>query len=343
MSHNITASDNMAYVGETPWHGLGFALPEGASLDDMTAAAGLTWSVDKKGIRIKDGKSIPDHFALVRSDTGESLDIVGRQYVPTQPAEVMEFFRGFTEAGEMAMDTAGSLCGGRWVWGLARNHLSADLGGGDVIKNYVLLVSPNIHGKSLVVKQCSIRVVCNNTLTAALNEKGKHVRVRHTKHFDEAARQEAAEAVGVAQAKFKRFEDAAKRMIETQMEQEQAVEYFQHVLGTTNKTLLDIALESQPTNLLEAAIEQTGKVARKSPVLGKMITALESGAGANMDTAKGTLWGAFNAVTYASDHTLGANQDNRLRDAWLGYREGLKNNALETAIAITEGNLRLGR
>ena len=46
MSHDIdqTNGDAIAFVGETPWHGLGTKLPEGADIATWKRAAHLEWS-----------------------------------------------------------------------------------------------------------------------------------------------------------------------------------------------------------------------------------------------------------------------------------------------------------
>lgn len=46
MAHEIDTSNgrnNMAFVGELPWHGLGTALKENSNLEDWVTAAGFNW------------------------------------------------------------------------------------------------------------------------------------------------------------------------------------------------------------------------------------------------------------------------------------------------------------
>jgi len=317
MSHELTETDQMAYVGATPWHGLGVNLPEGSDLETMAQAAGLNWRVDKRKLRVVDGRIINDHFGLVRSDSGETLDVVGKQYVPTQPREALEFFEKFSVAGEMSMETAGSLCGGRWVWGLAKINGSRFVTPGDEIRNYVLLVSPNVHGKSLVIKQTSIRVVCWNTMTAAINHGEASFRMRHTKEFDANVREEAALIVANATGLFNRFVDGAARMAEVTMPRDASMDYLKKVFRLDDDSLKVVADDE--------------KKARRSPMLTRFETALATAPGAQIDGAKDTLWGAFNAVTYLCDHTLGRDVDTRLRESWLGYRENVKQRALKLA------------
>ena len=49
MAHDlyITASGSaaMAFVGKTPWHGLGTSMPENAPLEDWIRQAGFEWEI----------------------------------------------------------------------------------------------------------------------------------------------------------------------------------------------------------------------------------------------------------------------------------------------------------
>ena len=68
---------NMAYVGETPWHGLGERLPEDTNIDQWKIAAGLDWTIDRRAVfhgvmdeqGRKTAKVIDGQKALIRSDT----------------------------------------------------------------------------------------------------------------------------------------------------------------------------------------------------------------------------------------------------------------------------------
>lgn len=327
MSHEITETDEMAYVGKTPWHGLGNSLPEGADVETMANAANLTWRVDKKKLRVVDGKTVNGHYGLVRSDTGDTLDVVGRQYIPTQPREALEFFERFAQAGELTMDTAGSLSGGRWVWGLARINGAKDVTDGDALRNYVLLVSPNVHGKSLLVKQTSVRVVCWNTLTCAMG-RGENATwsMRHTRAFDEVARNEAQLVVGNATKMFSTFVDDARAMSKIPLTHTGSMDYLKRVFHID-----EVSLAARK----EVDADAEAKV-RRSPLITRFETALTSAPGAQLAGAKDTLWGAFNAVTYLCDHALGRDADTRLRESWLGYREDFKHRGLALAHKMVE-------
>lgn len=85
-----------------------------------------------------------------------------------QPGGILEFYRDLTEVSGFALETAGVLRGGRKIWTPARTGQSSTLKGNDVTNAYVLLATA-CDGKLATSAQfTSIRVVCNNTLAAAL-------------------------------------------------------------------------------------------------------------------------------------------------------------------------------
>lgn len=62
--HEIDFSNkraNMAYVGETPWHGLGSLLPADADIETWRQAAGLAWDVEEMPVLYLDKFSAQPH------------------------------------------------------------------------------------------------------------------------------------------------------------------------------------------------------------------------------------------------------------------------------------------
>ena len=56
MAHEIDMSNgqaNMAYVGETPWHGLGQQLKAGASIETWRKAAGMDFAIYTSPVAFK--------------------------------------------------------------------------------------------------------------------------------------------------------------------------------------------------------------------------------------------------------------------------------------------------
>ena len=312
MSHEIEMVNGvaqMAYAGETPWHGLGTEVSDDISTDGMMKAAGLDWSVTKQPMYYMDELGemgeVPGKSALVRSSDNKVMDIVGSDWNPVQNAEAFEFFREFVDAGDMQMHTAGSLKEGKMVWALAKVNDGFTIKtaqGEDSIESYLLFSNPHQYGKSIDVRFTPIRVVCNNTLTLSLNQNvDQYVRVGHQRPFNA---EDAMATLGMAQQKLETYKEAAEYLCQKSYTTDQMLDYFNQVFPSASDRDSNKSREAQEV--------------------------MHTQAGANL--GEGTFWQLFNTVTYMTDHTLGRNNDNRLQSSWYGSNQNVKKKALELAV-----------
>ena len=307
MSHEI---ESIAWTGEVPWHGLGTNVPQGATVAKMLKAAQIDWTVSKRPLFTTlpdstDTMSVPGFFALTRDSDSKVFDVVGPLYTPTQNAEAFSFFNEFVEAGDATMETMGSLHGGRMTWGLASLKDSFKLKGNDQVNGFLLLCSPHQQGKSLFGFVTSVRVVCNNTLQAALGSKqtGRFT-FRHTKVFDAHAQEQAKKTMGVAREDFDGFAKLARQLQGINLTEEESFKIVRSIL------------EKNPKE-----VETPDELSKRSQMVFQAITLSP---GANLPSAKGTGWGLVNGATYAIDHQFRKTQDRRLREAWFGRGASLK-------------------
>lgn len=310
MSSGITATDKMAYTGKKPWHDFGHEVPPGVSIEEMLAAAALGWPIEVAPLfyELNDTKYGIHDRVMYRGDTNTVLDVVGPDYVPAQNSEVLEFFRDYLATGDLALETAGSLWGGRYVWGLAKLRVGFALAGGDRVEGYLLVANANKYGRGLIVKFVMERVVCWNTLTIGLSESGRQITIAHSRKFDAAARDDAKAKLGLAVDTFASLEKEAHTFANLHLNEEQVT----RVIAAT------FALEV-PEN------EQPMKESRKAKRVRELY--LGAGAGADLVSASGTAWGLLNAVTQYVDHEHGRGADIRLRNSWFGGGEVTKRRA----------------
>jgi len=319
--------ETMAFAGETPWHGLGVKIDDNLTPEEILTVAGLDWEVHRKplfasqddtGLQLQ---KMPDHSALVRASDNKVLGLCGSRFQVTQNHEAFKFFDKFCEGGHMAMHTAGSLDSGRWVWALAKVSDGFTLPGGDQVESYMLLANPHIWGESLKVMFTPIRVVCQNTLSMALQGfKSEHAfRMMHTRTFNnEQIFAQAEQALGLAMKQQAEHQEQAEFLAKAHVVNEQAqFQYFMKVLYpqaqqlVANDNLLYQELPLKVKNLLDLAV---------------------SSPGADMPSASDTYWGMYNAVTYWADHEAGRTDSGRLKSAWFGDNAHLKRRALTVAL-----------
>lgn len=160
--------ETMVYVREKPWHGLGTMVQEAMTSEEALRLAELDWTVDGKPIYTEDGMLIPGYVANTRSKDGSVLGVVTGRYTVVQNTEAFAFTDALIGEG-VTYETAGSLRKGKQIWLLARMPENVNILG-DEVEPYLCFT--NTHDGSGAVRACMtpIRVVCNNTLNAALRQ-----------------------------------------------------------------------------------------------------------------------------------------------------------------------------
>jgi phage/plasmid-like protein (TIGR03299 family) len=312
--------EKMAYVGDVPWHGLGNQLGANQPIDVWAQQAGMDWSIREAPVsfltRDSDGfgaiASFPENKVLFRSDTQAPLSVVSHRFQVVQPREILEFYRDLTEVSGFELETAGVLKGGRKIWALARTGQSSTLKGNDVSNAYVLLATACDGTLATTAQFTSIRVVCNNTLAVALGASSGAVKVRHSTSFDAQA---VKRQLGISISTWNSFMYQMKGLSERKVKTHEVTNYLLRVFSDERK--FDSGNASERT-------------------MAKIMTLFNGhGRGAELSSAKGTLFGLLNSVTEFVDHDRRARStDHRLESAWFGQGAALKEKALEQALVM---------
>lgn len=317
MAHLV---ESMAFVRETPWHGLGNRLPDQQPLEVWLQAAGMDWTIENTEALYSTGAGSdrriqvnPDARVLYRSDTGAPLSVVSNRYQVVQPREILEFYRELVEVGGFALETAGVLKGGKKIWALARTGEEFLLRGADRVKGYLLLATSCDGTLATTAQFTSVRVVCNNTLQLATEkEKDGAIKVPHSTTFDPDA---VKAALGVGASAWNRFAETAQVLAERKVNRLDVTKFVISVLGDR-----DAPLTAQPNEkALKGVIELFAG----------------QGKGSQLASANGTAWGLVNAVTeYVDHHRRAKSQDTRLDSAWFGQGAGIKAKAWTEALKL---------
>lgn len=228
----------MAYVNETPWHGLGNQLAPNQPLEVWARQAGLDWTIEESEVRFIAGgnpattglgsiHAFPEQKVLYRSDTKAPLSVVSSRYQVVQPAEILEFYRDLTEVGGFELETAGVLKDGKKLWALARTGQSATLKGKDTVNGYLLLATACDGTLATTAQFTSVRVVCNNTLSIALGDGTGAVKVPHRSLFDAQA---VKRQLGIAISSWDGFMARMKALSERKVSDAAADRFLRRVL-----------------------------------------------------------------------------------------------------------------
>lgn len=283
-------------------------------------AAGIDWTVEKEPMFISRGEEngferVPDAYAIIRSSDKQILGTTGSQYTPVQNHELSDWvYDNFVKPGHGEVDVCGSLQGGRKVfWTIRMLGLDADITPGDRQEGYLYLVAGHDGSHGVHVLPTSVRVVCMNTHRLAIDKAGKSVvRLMH-KSGVHAALDDVAKFIDVTRNNFRltmeQYRQFAARKISGQKELDAL---FAHVV---NKPLLTDKGRTPPT------IDDLRRIHQEQPMVN--------------EADRGTLWGAYNAVSSWTDHDRGRDES-RMSESLTGQGAAYKARAHATCVELLE-------
>jgi phage/plasmid-like protein (TIGR03299 family) len=320
MAHQI---EQMAYVGNAPWHGLGNQLTQKQPLEVWQHEAGMNWQIQESPVHFKSDAvghlgaihSFPEQKVLFRSDTKEPLSVVSQRYQVVQPREVLEFYRDLTEFSGYELETAGVLKGGRKFWALARTGQHTVLKGKDQINGYLLLATSCDGTLATTATPTTVRVVCNNTLSIAINGAAQAIKVPHSTRFDPKL---VKKQLGIAVSQWDEFMYRMRHLAERKVKSHEVEDFLTRVLCDT-----------QPANSKPGS--------RPNERAQRQVQSLYEGRGrgSELEAAHGTAWGLLNAVTEYVDHERRARSNEyRMDSAWFGQGAVIKQKALSAALQL---------
>jgi phage/plasmid-like protein (TIGR03299 family) len=247
---------------------------------------------------------------MLRTSDGAQLGVVGTDFTPVQNAEAFDWIRPMIDSGEATIEAAGSLRGGRRVWILAAvRNATVDVLPNDPVRSYVLFAHG--HDGSLAVRAgfTTTRVVCQNTLSAAVNDGKQLLKFKHTANvLDQLNR--ARDAFDMQRARLRTDAEVFRMLANKRLSDANLVRYVRETLheGAGNDNAIKVR---NVDTIVRLAHEGRG-------------------------ATPGTLWGGFNALTEFATHERGRSADARVNANWFGSGGDLIQRALETAVRYAE-------
>lgn len=312
MAHEILSHDKILLHQTPAWHGLGMVVKESLSPREALETAGFDWIVENRPVFLDTAEEIPGYHAIRRSDTGEVFQIASDGYSVFQNHQLADLAHAIGNESGAKVESCGTLRNGRDVFFLLQSG-SFSLPGDDKIENYALLRNTHDGSAALQVFPTAIRVVCKNTWRLATRDQVRGFSFKHTAGLD--ARVElGVKAMQAARQTAKQAEEVALSLISVPVAIPDARVYFETVL-----------LESlgQPTS-------DKGK----TMLANKRDEIVSSYFDPTNDNIRGSMWGAFNAVSHWTDHKMKARGlGNGKFSSLFGTGMEIKQKALEIALA----------
>ncbi|MDC4644027.1 DUF932 domain-containing protein [Acinetobacter baumannii] len=343
MAHQI---ETMAYVGQTPWHGLGNQLTQNQPIEVWAQQAGMDWRIESSDVSYmaenERGQNIIMPFSeqrvLYRSDTHAPLSVVSQRYQEVQPKQILEFYRDLTEQSGFELETAGVLKGGKKFWALAKTGQSTALKGKDVSNGYILLATACDGTLATTAQFTSIRVVCNNTLAIALkgqNSSSGVVKVPHSTKFDA---DKIKQQLGISVRAWDEHMYEMKQLAQRKVTQQEAAAFFDQVFNANSNSAYqdNIIRFNRNSNFNPFTPSNDNKTEPNARAMSKVMTMFNGhGRGAELASAKDTAYGLLCSITEFVDHERRAiSTDHRMDSAWFGAGANIKQRGLEQALRM---------
>ena len=292
MGHNLNETNGKISFAstQTAWHGLGQIVKEAMTSKQAIELAGLNYFVDKtNAVAEIDGKiiSINDKFVTYRKDTGLPLGIVGARYEVVQNQDAFLFFDSITEAGAAMYETAGALGNGERIFISAKMpDFIRIVGTDDNTEVFVLLTSSHDGSGSVVAAITPIRVVCQNTLNAALYGTKNKISIRHTSNVKQ------------------NLSNAHKLLGITHKYTEELNECFNML---AKKPVNDAQVKKLVADLFKSEKDDSSRIKN---IQEAVFASYNTGIG--QSAIMGTAWGAYNGITHYLDHQR-SYKDNKVK------------------------------
>lgn len=288
--------------------------------EDCIIKAGLDWEVAKCrmvaampfGEVIKQGESpmfgdgfikedryyrdCPNAFATYRTDINMPLGIVKERYTEVQNKEAFTFFNNAIGKDKALWETAGFFGNGERIFVSAKlpNNIEVK---GDTVDNYLVFTTSHDGSSGVKILFTPIRVVCQNTLNAAIKHTTNYVSFKHTQSVHQNI-DSAKELLGICEKQRIMLAEEYNAMGKIYLNDKEAQNVFASLIlsedeiakvKNTGHTIEQVIIKSWQ------ALNDTEISVRKANMLSDINSYYFEGIGQKQFI--GTAWGVYNAVT----------------------------------------------
>lgn len=306
MAHNLNFNEHTGRysffsVKEKAWHSLGQIVDQYPTSAEAIKHGGLDFEVIKAPL-FTQGKTmtisnngeivepdnilVADHYATLRTDTNEVLGVIGRDYQIVQNTDAFGFFDAIVGGDGIFYETVGALGKGERIFITAKLPDYIRVGNGDdVTEKYIFLTTSHDGSGSITAAFTPVRVVCKNTLNAALRNMSNVIRIRHTAGAKQRLEQ-AHKVMGLANQFSNMLEGIFNQWTKVKVSDPEMKKLIQLALCPNKETL----------EYIKKGEEDEISTAFKNTVEDAFAYAMMSDT-QQLETTKGTLFGTYNAVT----------------------------------------------
>lgn len=295
MAHNIyfneqTQQHSFFSVKEKPWHNLGQIVQDYPNSKEALQFAGLDFEVCKRPNthRLDDGSEVisKTSFYTYRPDTGAILgDRLGKDYEVVQNTDAFRFFDAIVGGDGIQYETAGALGKGEKIFITAKLPGYIKVGSDDLIEKYLFLTTSHDGFGSIMAAFTPIRIVCNNTLNAALRNCSHSIKIRHTANAKERL-EEAYKVMGISNQLSVQLEGMFNQWSKVRITDKEVQQLIQLAM-VPNKEVLQ--------NIQKGELDELSTCFKN--ICDDVFAYNMNSPSQQLETTKGTVFGAYNAIT----------------------------------------------
>jgi phage/plasmid-like protein (TIGR03299 family) len=303
MAHNInfneaTGKYSFFSVKQKAWHNFGQIVQDYPSSREAIIFAGLDYRVEKRRLFTFDGENnianadtrradneVPNFYATVRADNDTILGVVGKDYEVVQNVDAFSFFDAIVGGDGIQYETAGALGKGERIFITAKLPGYIRVTNDDLIEQYLFLTTSHDGFGSITAAFTPVRIVCQNTLNAALRNHTNSIKIRHTANAKDRLEQ-AHKVMGISNQLSAQLEQVFNNWAKVRITDSEVKKLIQLAMVPNKEVLHNLREEKQDDlstcfkNICDTAFEYAMSNPSQQQV-----------------TTKGTLFGAYNAVT----------------------------------------------
>ncbi|MBV4359096.1 DUF932 domain-containing protein [Pinibacter aurantiacus] len=347
MAHNLNFNSNTGKhsffsVQQKAWHNLGTIVDNYPTSKEALAFAGLNYTVEKRLLFTYDNENqqanedteikipeinVPNYYATIRTDTEQVLGVVGKDYEIVQNVDAFSFFDAIVEGDGIQYETAGALGSGERIFITAKLPGYIKVGKEDLIEQYLFLTTSHDGFGSITAAFTPVRVVCANTLSAALKNCSSSIKIRHTVNAKERLEQ-AHTLMGITNKLSAELNEIFNQWTKVKVTDEEVKKLIQLAMIPNKEVLKKIEtgqedeLSTQFVNICEKTFEYTMSAPSQS-----------------LETTKGTLFGVYNGITgYFQNVKEYKNDETKLKSILFG---GVAQQRTQSAFDLCLDHMRL--
>ena len=305
MAHNlflnpVTNQYSFMSTQQIAWHGLGQVIKDYPTSAEAIQLAGLDYTVEKRPLYTYDNNNfngdpdadilIPEievdgFYATVRSDLDLVLGVVGKDYHVVQNRDAFTFFDSIVGGDGIQYETAGALGNGERIFITAKLPGYIKVGQDDLIEKYLFLTTSHDGSGSITAAFTPVRIVCANTLAAALRNHKNAIRIKHTASAKERLEQ-AHKVLGISNTLSQEMDAIFNQWATVKITDRQVQRLIELAMVPNKEVLANIQAGNQDdlSTCFVNMCDHVFEYAMTSPTQ-------------QYATTKGTVFGAYNAIT----------------------------------------------